>query len=410
MLRELRYTGLTRSLDPDEVEENMFQYFPGNYGWSLSFLRCLVNGGHFGEMDWACSGLKEAATKPPRGDVEAWYAAWKKLADQLDALGEERQRSGHVVTAADVYYRASQYYQWVEAFLPLNDPRAEPAYAKHLETFAKFAALASPKVEIVDIPFEGTSLKAYFVPAQGVQKGGAPGVIVAGGFDGNKEETFPLAKVMSMRGMAALALDLPGQGATMRLSGIPARHDSEVAVGAAIDYLASRGDVDIDRIGIAATSAGGYYAPRAAAFEKRIKACVPWSAIYDYYAIWQRRLVFQDGKPTGIRTDIPFPVAEALVLRIMGVDNWEAMLKKMEKFRLQGVAEKIECDLLIVQGEDDPQTPVPEAEQMFKEARSKNKELKIYRRAEGGSAHVQVDRQEPAISLIADWMRDRLHA
>lgn len=387
----------------------MFQYFPGNYGWSLSLLRCLVNGGHFGEIDWACSGLKEAAIKKPRGDVDAWHLAWKKLADELDTLGDERLRIGHNVTAADAFYRASQYYQWVEAFLPLNDARAEPAWAKHLETFAKFAELTSPRVEIVDIPFEGTSLKAYFVPPAGEKKG-APCVVVAGGFDGNKEEMFALAKAMSVRGMAALGLDLPGQGTTLRLSGLPARHDSEVPVGAAIDYLAGRGDVDIDRIGIVAASAGGYYAPRAAAFEKRIKACVPWAAIYDYYAIWQRRLVFQDGKPTGIRTDIPFPVTEDLVLRIMGVDDWGTMLKKMEKFRLQGVAEKIECDLLIVQGEDDPQTPVPEAERMFKEASSKHKELRVYRRAEGGSAHVQVDRQEPAMSLIADWMSEHLRA
>ena len=41
---------------------------------------------------------------------------------------------------------------------------------------------------------------------------------------------------------------------------------------AVVDYLETRSDVDLSRIGIWGVSLGGYFAPRAAALEKKIKA------------------------------------------------------------------------------------------------------------------------------------------
>ena len=42
-------------------------------------------------------------------------------------------------------------------------------------------------------------------------------------------------------------------------------------------------------LGILGISLGGYYAPRAAVFEPRIKACVAWGGIWDYGATWRKR-------------------------------------------------------------------------------------------------------------------------
>jgi len=79
----------------------------------------------------------------------------------------------------------------------------------------------------------------------------------ADGLDGTKEEEFKVAQVLAQRGIASLAFDGPGQGATLRLKGLPARFDSEVAVGILCDYLATRGDVDTNRVGLLASSLGG---------------------------------------------------------------------------------------------------------------------------------------------------------
>jgi dienelactone hydrolase len=70
----------------------------------------------------------------------------------------------------------------------------------------------------------------------------------------------------------------PGTGGALRLHELPAVVDAERPGAACIDHLVGRGDVDADRIGIVGWSLGGYYAPRAAAFEKRFALCVAWSA------------------------------------------------------------------------------------------------------------------------------------
>jgi alpha-beta hydrolase superfamily lysophospholipase len=385
----------------------VFRYFPNNYMWSLAVLRCLAGGGHFGEISWACEGLSEAAKQQPNGDVEAWHAAWEKLAKQVEQVGVASERSGALITAANAFYRASQYYQWSEAFLSPDDPRAAPTYERHLQTFASFARVSSHRVEIVDVPFESSSLKCYFIPAKGVS-GKAPVVVLSDGLDGTKEEMFSAALALSERGIACLGMDGPGQGATLRISGLPARFDAERGVGAAIDYLTTRSDVDVDRVGIWAASMGGYYAPRAAAFEKRVKACVAWAAIYDYHAVWARRIGYQSGKPISFSTESALGTTGQHLLRIMGVTTWEAAMKKLESFRLADVAPKIDCAILIVHGEDDKQTTLAEAEALFKHVGSQKKELWVVRKSEGGAAHVQLDRPEPTMSRIADWLVSQL--
>ena len=388
---------------------SMFQMFPGNYMWSLGVMRMMASGAVFGEVAWAVRDLQAAAAVEPTGDVEAWYAAFSKLAAQVEAVGREAIAAGHQVTARTALFRAALYWQWAEAFLPPDDVRTAPAYASHMDCFAEAAARFEPPVEVFDLPFEGAYISSYFVRAKHLRDGEkAPVVILSDGLDGTKEEMFYAALSLAERGISCMGIDQPGQGATLRWAKLVARHDSEVAAGAVVDYLQTRDDVDAARIGIMAASMGGYYAPRAVAFEKRIKACVAWGAIYDYYACWQRRVGWEPGKPVAVSTNSALGTTGKHFLSIMGVATWEAAFAKLEAFRLAGVARNIDCDILIVQGADDRQTPLVEAEELFAEISSKNKELRVYTAAEGGAAHVQLDRPEPALSRICDWFSDHL--
>ena len=386
----------------------MFQYFPGNYMWSLAVMRALASGANFGEVDWACNGLQEAAVMDPDGDVAAWYRAWMSLGEYVQAQATQAAQRGHAVSARNAFMRSAIYYQWAEAFLDPDDFRAPHAFDCHLATFAQGAALMHPRVDVFELPFEGASLTVYFVPACG-SRGKAPVVILTDGLDGTKEEMFYVAKALSERGIACLAFDGPGQGATLRLRRLSARHDSEAAVGKVCDYLETRDDIDASRIGLIGVSLGGYYAPRAAAFEKRIKACVAWSAIYDYHACWVRRTGYtpEAGVQQAGRSAARGTTGKHF-LRIMGVDDWDAAFRKLESFRLSGVASQITCDILLVQGERDMQTPVAEANQLLEEIGSKDKTLRVWLASEGGAAHVQLDRQEPALSEICDWFVERL--
>jgi cephalosporin-C deacetylase-like acetyl esterase len=103
-------------------------------------------------------------------------------------------------------------------------------------------------------------------------------------------------------------------------------------VGLVIDWLAQRDDVDIGRIGIWGISLGGYYAPRAAAFEKRIKACIANCGPYNWGALWEA---------------LPPLTKAAYVQRSHSRTDAEAR-EKAFGLNLEGVADKITCPTFII--------------------------------------------------------------
>src|SRR4051812_22543761 len=176
--------------------------------WSLAVNRALASGGVFGEIHWACRQLHEAARAGTHGDQEAWHLAWTALARQVEGTAREAARSEHQVTARQHFLRASLYYQWAEAFLSPDDARCKPLYRSHLDTFAEAARRSTPAIEIVEIPFDGATLHAYFVAAPG--SGPRPAVLLSDGLDGTKEEMIYVALALAERGVSTLAIDHPG--------------------------------------------------------------------------------------------------------------------------------------------------------------------------------------------------------
>ena len=133
---------------------------------------------------------------------------------------------------------------------------------------------------MVELPFNEGAFPAYFIHAENSGSKRNPCVVRFGGFDTQKEIQYLRgATDLTRRGFSCLLVDGPGQGESIRYRGMHLRHDFEVAGSAALDYLATRSDVDMDRVGIVSMSLGGYYAPRCAAMDPRYKACVAWGAI-----------------------------------------------------------------------------------------------------------------------------------
>lgn len=207
---------------------------------------------------------------------------------------------------------------------------------------------------------------------------------------------------LAFRGFHTLAIDGPGQGEALRLRNLPARYDYEAAGTPAYDHVAGRKDVDPNRIAIMAYSAGGYYAPRAAAFEKRYRAVVAWGAHYDYHAVWEKRWEAMKSDGTRVATShfqLPW---------VLGVPDMNAAMEKLKKFTLAGVANRIECPILICYVEDDKLTPPEVADQLYGAVGSRDKTLKAFTAEEGGAEHCQVDNRQVGIDYIAGWLADRL--
>ena len=263
----------------------MFEYFKNNYTWSLAVMGALNRGGQISEVDEACRPLMEHAGKKALGGdpvaQRAWFESWMKVAEKVERQGREDETKGHMLSAGRKYLRAGIYYLMAERMPSHKDPRRLEAYQRGIDLYRKGLTLRREPVEYVEVPFGPHKLPAFFSKAP--VPGRAPCVVHFDGLDVTKELIYgAVADEFRRRGISVLIVDHPGVGAALRLLGLPSGPDTEKPAGACVDYLETRSDVDASRIGIMALSLGGYYAPRAAAFEKRFKCCVAWGAIFDY--------------------------------------------------------------------------------------------------------------------------------
>lgn len=382
----------------------MFEYFPNNYTWSLGVMGCINRGGQMSEIDEACRPLKElAGIKALGGDKtaqNAWFESWMKLAERVGRLGWADEQQKHTLSAGRKYLRAGLYYLMAERMPSHKDPRRLDAYKRGIDLYRRGLELRKDPVEFVEVPFGKHKLPAYFSKAPG--PGRKPCVVHFDGLDVTKELIYPnVADEFRRRGISLLIVDHPGVGGALRLLGLPSGPDTEKPAGACVDYLETRDDVDPNRIGMMALSLGGYYAPRAAAFEKRFKACVAWGAIYDYGHTVRERI--------GGKGEPSVPGYADHANWVFGCNTIEETLKVVDQMTLEGVADKITCPLLVIHGENDRQVPLWHAEKTYAAAvNSPDRELKICRLADGAAEHCGADNAPLITDYMTDWVADRL--
>jgi hypothetical protein len=211
-----------------------------------------------------------------------WCRAWSARAAIHEQMGRTALAAKKYLSAGEHLQRAGVYYHFAK-FLFVHD--VDQMKAAHMKAVAcREAALPyiNPPGERVAIPFEGKTLHGILRKPAGVLN--PPIMAMACGLDSCKEETDAYEQPFLARGIATLAFDGPGQGEAEY--DFPIRGNYETAVKAVFDYIETRHDVDTSRIGLWGVSLGGYYAPRATAFEPRVKACIALSGPYDFGEAW----------------------------------------------------------------------------------------------------------------------------
>jgi dienelactone hydrolase len=363
-------------------------FFPGNYRWSYNTLLAFSAGCQLGDFALIYPQLLEAA-----GDDLQWHKRWEWLAHVL----EKRSLAGSPYTRSENMFLAALYHTISEHFIAPQDPLRLASYHRVLRTFAEACLMAPHPIQRVMIPFEGTTLPAYF--ARGFGEGPRPAVIFICGLDTTKELWYLRARTQfALRGMSALFIDTPGIGEALRLQRLVTRHDYEKPVGAAVDWLHLRQDVEADRIGLVGSSLGGYYVARATAFEPRIRATVAWGAIYDYHKVWVDR-VTKGGTIAAPRFQLMY---------ITGQETMEAAIEHVREFRIAEFARRITQPFLIMHGADDLQVPMADAHAMLEALGSEDKSMVVFDGENGGAAHTQFDNHLPALQVCADWIARRL--
>jgi len=386
-------------------EELSFTYFPEDYRWSHGLLIGLNmapwGGAEIGEVNRVGLRLKRCL-----GDDSAWFREWTREARSVEDRGRERLDDGHQTSGAQYLQRASAYYHVGERFLQPKNYEGMETYRRGVNCLRDAAKyIKRPRLEYLEIPYQGTSLPAIYVHAEPANRTGkVPAVVFFDGLDVTKEiQYFKGVSDLAARGIACLIVDGPGNGESIRFRNLYLRHETELYATPAWEYLAARSEVDPKRIGIMAISLGGYYAPRAAAFEQRYACCIAWGAQWDYQKIWLDRF------ERLARADVPsLSVASQHILWVLNAASQDDVIKRLEPFKLDGVVQKITCPFLMLHGEGDEQIPLSEAQRCFDAVGSTEKTMKIFTREEGGYHHCQIDNQSICSAYMWDWLEQVL--
>lgn len=356
------------------------------------------------------------------GDFESWSIAWSAIAQRLHAQADAAFEEGHAQSALELYLRASNYYRAAEFYLhgDLADPRILALSRTSCACFARATALSQPPIEPLVIPYENTTLPGYLYHCASAAP--APTIIVQTGFDGTQEELYGFAQAAMKRGYTVITFEGPGQGAVLREQNLPFRPDWENVITPIIDYVSKLPSVDPDAITVYGRSFGGYLAPRAAAFDHRIKGLIANGGIYDplegivtnimtFLPSKDALLDFIENNPEKFDTTITALMAKQPFMRwfvehgmyAFGVETPHDFFLKYGAYSLKNYAEQITSATLICDAEDEIPALQGQAEELYAHIQAP-KTFMLFTAVEGAGAHCQMGAELLSHQRILDWL------
>lgn len=338
--------------------------------------RFTTNGVTAGDFERITSSLQSWAD---------WCAAWSAVAAEHEQLGREALAAGRQLSAGAHLSQAAVYYHFAK-FLFVDDlAQMRAAHEKAVACLTDALPYLDPPGRRIEIGFEGARMAGVLREPAG--EGPHPVIIMIPGLDSAKEELRSTEDLFLARGIATFSVDGPGQGEAEYDLAI--RGDWELPGGAIIDRLVAEPSLDPGRIGVWGVSLGGYYAPRVASGEPRVKACIALAGPYDFAENWD---------------NLPILTREAFRVRSKSPDLDTARARAGE-LSLAGRAGLIRCPLLAVMGRLDRLIPPGHAERLVKEA-SGPAELLMLDQGNHGCANLAPFHRY----ATADWAAEQLGA
>ena len=291
--------------------------------------------------------VREALGQIRSLDRDEWAAAWGSIAERYATRAKAEEASGQRKEAQADYLYAWRYYSFARWPVP-NSRGRERAYALAIEAFANYARYLDPPPELVRIPFEAKEIVGYLQLPRGVRP--APLVLTISALDSRKEDNVERGQAFLTHGIGIFSLDMPGTGQA------PINIDvgAERMFSRALDYLATRPEVDARRIVVQGGSWSGYWSAKLGILEPdRLKGVVVQGGPIHFYfqPDWQT-------KALGTREYLfdLFP-ARASVYGVKTLDEFLAYGPRMSLKEL-GLIEKPSAPMLLVNGDKDSQVPI----------------------------------------------------
>lgn len=311
-----------------------------------------------------------------------WCAAWSEAAAIHEDLGTEALEQGRLRSAGSHFSTAAVTYHFAKFVFVRDLTQMKTAHEAAVRCLVAALPHMDPPGERIEIPFDGASIYGVLRKPAGADR--HPVVIMVPGLDSTKEEFRATEDLFLERGLATFSVDGPGQGEAEYDLAI--RADWEVPGGAFVDSLIARADIDADRIAVWGVSLGGYYAPRFASGDDRIKACVSLCGPYNFGENWDA---------------LPALTRETFTVRSGAADQEEGRAKALT-LSMDGRTQKLTCPTLIVGGKKDRLIPWQQTERLHHETPSS--EFLLLENGNHGCANVVAEHRY----RTADWMAAQL--
>ena len=382
-------------------------------GFNFEFVRGLslqaAGAAEYGECMDTMSRVKN-------NDFDSWTTQWAATADRVAAFGEREQGVGNRAGAHDAFLRAFNYYRMAMFYTSHTDARHTALWRRSKNCFHRMIGLNDAVVECLDIDFDGARLPAYFVSGG---DGARPTLIALGGFDSTMEELYCwIGAVAPAHGWNCLMFEGPGQWAALKTNpGLTFRPDYEKPVGAVVDYLLGRSDVDPSKLAIIGYSMGGYLATRGA-LDQRIRACIPNSLVVDCGA------AARAGMKGLLKNTTFMDTAFKLLMKVntparwafqhsewtLGIRNAHEWVQVYQPYSIKDLTDRYHHPMLFLFSEDDiHDAAAPSADIIidmldFMLSLQCDRYIHLFTRTEGASSHCQMGGLSYAQAAIFDWL------
>jgi pimeloyl-ACP methyl ester carboxylesterase len=293
--------------------------------------------------------VKEAFNSIHTRDKDEWAAAFMGVADRYINEAKSLEKTDPVKANAD-YIRAWRLYSFGRWPIPASVGK-QRSYEKAIEAFLAHARFWDPPLEIVRIPFEGKEIIGYLrLPKNAA--GPVPLVLAVNGLDSRKEDLSESFSAILPFGIGFLAVDGPGTGQNP----IKVSENAERMLSRVLDYVATRPEIDKNRVAMHGVSWGAYWATKMAIVERaRLKGASAQSPPTDTF--FQKEFLMNSliGNREYLFDQVP--ALMAIFDNVKTVDEMAEVLPKMSLVK-QGLLGKPMAPMLILAGVKDTQVPI----------------------------------------------------
>ena len=360
----------------------------------------------------------DTAHRIKSNDEWSWPTQWIKTAERLRDMADASLTRGHRLSSGQAYLRAANYFRAALIHHPEpKDPSVLSTGRKSVQAFDKAIKLLGLPAQAVRIPYERSGLPGYFFRSP-LAKGKAPVLIMHQGRDAWPEESKYIADAALARGYHCLMFHGPGQGMAIREQQLAFRPDWEKVVMPVVDFAIRQTGVDPSRIALMGLSMGGALAPRAAAFEKRIKILIAnpgvlnWGeAMFDQFnQLFPEIMQLLEKNPNA------FDAAMGQVMQQVPLYRWymkdsmhkhgsstaSELMVRLKSFNNETIVDRITCRTLVMDGTAEGFS-VGQAKKLFDALRGP-KEYMLFSEQDTGLLHCQEGAQAVANHRMFDWL------